>query len=170
LELLAPNPRTLAAEAAPSDWVYLGVIRQARPGEGHNLAAAYEWLFAAPGVRPADWSPDVAAHRLEAAITDDRSTVLVAEENETVVGFATVYLDIVSVRFGQRAWVEDLAVAPQRRSSGIGKALLDTAKAWARDHGASRLALESGAARLDAHRFYEREDPDGWSRSFRWTL
>jgi GNAT superfamily N-acetyltransferase len=147
-----------------------GVIRQARPGEGRTLTAAYEWLFAAPGIRPADWSPDVAAHRLEATIADDRSTVLVADDNETVVGFATVYLDIVSVRFGQRAWVEDLAVAPQRRSSGIGKALLDEAKTWARDHGAARLALESGAERLDAHRFYEREGPDGWSRSFRWIL
>ena len=91
-------------------------------------------------------------------------------ENQTVVGFATVYLDIVSVRFGQRAWVEDLAVAPQRRSSGIGKALLDATKTWARDHGAVWLGLESGAARVDAHRFYEREGPDGWSRSFRWTL
>ena len=146
------------------------MIRQAGPGEGRTLTAAYEWLFAAPGVRPADWSPDVAAHRLEAAIADDRSTVLVAEENETVTGFATVYLDIVSVRLGQRAWVEDLAVAPLRRSSGIGKALLDAAKTWARDHGAARFALESGAARLHAHRFYEREGPDGWSRSFTWTL
>ena len=146
------------------------MIRQARPGEGCNLTAAYEWLFAAPGIPPADWSPDVAAHRLEATIADHRSTVLVADDNEKVVGFATVYLDIVSVRFGQRAWVEDLAVAPERRSSGIGKALLDAAKTWARDHGAGWLGLESGAARVDAHRFYEREGPDSWSRSFKWTL
>jgi GNAT superfamily N-acetyltransferase len=146
------------------------VIRQARPGEGLNLTAAYEWLFSVPGVRPTDWSLDVAAQRLEETIADDRSVVLLAEDNGTVLGFATVYLDIVSVRFGQRAWVEDLAVAPQRRSSGIGKALLDAAKTWARDHGAARLELESGAARVDAHRFYEREGPDGWSRSFRWTL
>jgi len=146
------------------------MIRQARPGEEQKLTAAYEWLFAAPGARPADWSPDVAAERLEAAIADVRSTVLVAQDNETVVGFATVYLDIVSVRFGQRAWVEDLAVAPHRRSSGIGKALLDAARTWARDHGAVWLGLESGAARVDAHRFYEREGPASWSRSFRWNL
>ena len=126
--------------------------------------------LAAPGVRPADWSPAIAADRLKATVADDRSALLVADENQTIVGFATVYLDIVSVRFGQRAWVEDLAVAPQRRSSGIGKALLDATKAWARDHGAVWLGLESGAARLDAHRFYEREGPAGWSRSFRWTL
>ena len=146
------------------------MIRLARPGEGRALSAAYEWLFAAPGVRPADWLPAVATGRLEAAIADDRAAVLVADDNNTLVGFATVYLDFVSVRFGQRAWVEDLAVASHRRSAGIGKALLDAAKSWARDHGATRLELESSPARADAHRFYERERPDGWSRCFRWTL
>ena len=94
------------------------MIRLARPGEGRTLTAAYEWLFAAPGVRPADWSPAVATGRIEAAIADDRAAVLVADDNNTLVGFATVYLDFVSVRFGQRAWVEDLAVAPDRRSAG----------------------------------------------------
>jgi GNAT superfamily N-acetyltransferase len=58
-------------------------------------------------------------------MADDRAAILVADDDHTIIGFATVYLDIVSVRFGQRAWVEDLAVAPRRRSSGIGKALLD---------------------------------------------
>ena len=149
---------------------YRAMIRHASPADAPAIVAAYDWLLAPPGVRPPDWSPATAADRVEAAIADNRATVLVADDNETLVGFATVYLDIVSVRFGQRAWVEDLAVAPHRRSSGIGKALLDAAKTWARDHGAARLALESGAARVDAHRFYERERPEGWSRSFRWIL
>jgi GNAT superfamily N-acetyltransferase len=146
------------------------MIRHARTGEAPAVAAAYDWLFAPPGVRPADWSLALAIRRLEAAMVDDRAAVLVADDNVSLVGFATVYLDIVSVRFGQRAWVEDLAVAPHRRSAGIGSALLDTAKSWARANGAARLELESGAARLDAHRFYEREAPDGWSKCFRWTL
>jgi GNAT superfamily N-acetyltransferase len=146
------------------------MIRNARTSDAPAIAAAYDWLFAPAGIRPADWSLDTAIQRLEAAMVDDHSAVLVAVDNESLVGFATVYLDIVSVRFGQRAWVEDLAVAPDRRSAGIGKALLDAAKSWARDHGAARLELESGSARVDAHRFYEREGPDGWSRSFRWSL
>ena len=139
------------------------------PADLPALVAAYDWLLAPPGVRPPDWSPAVATGRLEATMADPRAAVLVADEN-TVVGFATVYLDIVSVRFGQRAWVEDLAVAPHRRSSGIGKALLDAGKVWARDHGAAWLELQSGSARLDAHRFYEREGPDGSARSFKWKL
>jgi GNAT superfamily N-acetyltransferase len=150
--------------------VHRGMIRDARPEETPAIVAAYDWLFAPPGIRPPDWSPITATDRLRAAMADDRAAILVADDDHTIIGFATVYLDIVSVRFGQRAWVEDLAVAPRRRSSGIGKALLDAGKAWARDHGAVWLGLESGAARLDAHRFYEREGPAGWSRSFRWTL
>jgi GNAT superfamily N-acetyltransferase len=149
---------------------YRAMIRHASPADAAAIVAAYDWLFAPPGVRPPDWSPAIAVDRVEATIADDRATVLVAEDNQILVGFATVYLDIVSVRFGQRAWVEDLAVAPHCRSGGIGKALLDAAKTWARDHGAAWLALESGPARVDAHRFYERERPEGWSRSFRWSL
>jgi GNAT superfamily N-acetyltransferase len=149
---------------------YRAMIRQASPADVPAIVAAYGWLFATPGVRPPDWSPAVAVDRLKATMAEDRAVILVADDNNTIIGFATVYLDIVSVRFGQRAWVEDLAVAPHRRSRGIGKALLDAAKTWARDHGAARLELASGSARVDAHRFYEREHPDGWARSFRWTL
>jgi GNAT superfamily N-acetyltransferase len=145
------------------------VIREALPADVPALVAAYDWLLAPPVVRPPASTPADAPGGREATRGNPPAAVLLSADNK-VVGFATVYLDIVSVRFGQRAWVEDLAVAPHRRSGGIGKALLDAAKLWARDHGAARLELESGSARLDAHRFYEREDPDGWARSFRWTL
>jgi GNAT superfamily N-acetyltransferase len=112
----------------------------------------------------------VATDRLEAAIGGGSSVVLVAEEDQRLIGFVTVYLDLVSVRFGQRAWIEDLAVAPDRRSQGVGHALLAHAKTWAQDRGAQRLGVESAAQRLDAHRFYEREQPTGHSRSFHWQL
>jgi hypothetical protein len=146
------------------------MIRHAHPADVPAIVAAYDWLFAPPGIRPSDWSPAIATDRLRAAIADDRAAILVADDNHAVVGFATIYLDIVSVRFGQRAWVEDLAVAPRPPLQRDRKGFARCGKAWARDHGAVWLGLESGSARLDAHRFYEREGPDGWSRSFRWTL
>jgi GNAT superfamily N-acetyltransferase len=74
------------------------------------------------------------------------------------------------VRFGRRGWVEDLAVHPRRRSSGIGRQLLVAAMEWARARGASHLELDSGFARVDAHRFYERERPSWKSMSFGWEL
>ncbi len=146
------------------------MIRSALIGESAALVATYDWLFAPPGSKPPSWDPEQAAARLTRASHADDAEVLVAVERGEVVGLCTVYLDIESVRFGQRAWVEDLAVDPAQRSRGHGKALLDAAKAWARDRGATHLELDSSEARADAHRFYERERPSWRSVSFGWEL
>jgi GNAT superfamily N-acetyltransferase len=146
------------------------VIRPARPGEAPALVDTYEWLFAPPGIRPPAWDPVRAVDRLSGLITAPDASVLIAEDGGEIAGICTVYLDIESVRFGQRAWVEDLAVHPDHRSAGHGKALLDAAKEWARSHGATHLELDSGEARADAHRFYEREQPSYRSICFGWEL
>jgi GNAT superfamily N-acetyltransferase len=144
------------------------VIRPGRAGDA--LVPAYEWLFAPPGARPPHWDPAVAAGRLDGAMDAHDAEVLVADEGGAVVGICTVYLDLESVRFGRRAWVEDLAVHPEHRSAGFGKALLDAAKDWARERGATHLELDSAEARADAHRFYERERPTWRSVCFGWEL
>jgi GNAT superfamily N-acetyltransferase len=136
------------------------------------LVDAYGWLFAAPAAGPpVSWDRTAAAERLRALIGgEERFTAFVADGPDALAGFVTVYLDILSVRYGPRAWVEDLAVDPAARSQGIGKALLDAAKDWARAHGAAHLELDSSFARADAHRFYEREQPSWDARSFGWVL
>ncbi|MEA2171444.1 MAG: hypothetical protein QOF76_4744 [Solirubrobacteraceae bacterium] len=144
------------------------MIRPATATDVPALVAAYDWLFAPPGGEPAGWDPDAAADRLRLAIAGERSTVLVA--GAPITGFCTVYLDIESVRFGQRAWVEDLAVDAAHRSAGTGKALLGAACDWARERGATHLELDSGDARVDAHRFYEREGPAWRSRAYGYVL
>ena len=116
------------------------------------------------------WDVVAAAERLAQAIDADASAVFVADVDGRVAGFVTAYDDMTSVRFGRRVWVEDLAVDPERRSQGLGKALLDAAKDWARDRGASHLELDSATTRADAHRFYEREQPTWTSVSFGWVL
>jgi GNAT superfamily N-acetyltransferase len=146
------------------------VIRPARDDEADALVAAYEWLFAPPGSRPPQWDEQRAAARLRRLIASADGEVLVAERDREIVGICTVALDIESVRFGQRAWVEDLAVHADHRSAGIGKRLLDAAKDWARERGASHLELDSGEARADAHRFYDRERPSWRSINFGWEL
>jgi len=146
------------------------VIRPARADEAAGLVSTYDWLFAPPGAQPPQWDPARAAARLGAAVASEDAEVLVADVDGAVVGICTVYLDIDSVRFGLRAWVEDLAVHPDHRSAGHGKALLDAAKAWGREHGAAHLELDSGESRADAHRFYEREQPSWRSISFGWEI
>jgi GNAT superfamily N-acetyltransferase len=131
----------------------------------------YEWLFEEPGYTPRWWDEERAGAALREAIAADRSAVLVAESGEgELVGIVSAYLDLNSVRFGLRCWVEDLAVHPGHRSSGIGKALMDTARAWAKEHGATHFELDTGLARTDAQRFYEREEPLAKGYSYTWAL
>ncbi len=133
----------------------------------------YDWLFAPPGSKPpewAHWDERRAAAALRGAIESHDSVVLVADEGGRLIAFLTGYQDLHSVRFGYRAWIEDFAVDPERRSQGVGKAMLDAAKAWAKERGASHLELDSGLERIDAHRFYEREGATGKSFSFGWPL
>ena len=146
------------------------MIREARPGEAAAVAAGYEWLFAPPGIRPDGWEAARASTRLDRLVDASDATMFVADRGGEVVGICSVYLDLESVRFGRRAWVEDLAVHPDHRSAGHGKGLLDAAKDWARDRGATHLELDSGEARADAHRFYEREGPAWTSRCFGYVL
>jgi GNAT superfamily N-acetyltransferase len=96
--------------------------------------------------------------------------ILVVEDRGVVIAFCTAYLELNSVRFGQRCWVEEFAVNPRWRSQGVGAALLNAAKEWARSVGATHLELDSGLARADAHRFYEREGGTRKSYTFGWEL
>jgi GNAT superfamily N-acetyltransferase len=145
-------------------------IREARPGEEEQVLTMYDWLFASPGSKPSQWNPDSARSRLREAISSPLSTILVAADGGLLIAFCTAYLELNSVRFGRRCWVEDFAVDPDRRSQGVGAALLNTAKEWARNAGATHLELDSGLARTDAHRFYEREGGTRQSYTFGWEL
>ena len=145
-------------------------IRPAREDEREEVLGMYVWLFDPPGARPQGWEPGHASRALADTLDSDRSTVLVAESGDGLIGFCTAYLSIDSVRFGQRCWVEELAVDPDRRSEGVGAALLAEARRWASAHGATHLKLDSSLARKDAHRFYEREEPSNRSISYVWQL
>jgi GNAT superfamily N-acetyltransferase len=145
-------------------------IREATQDEIERVLGMYEWLFEPPGYTPRWWDPDRAREALVEAIDSDRSTVLVADDDGELVGLCSAYLELNSVRFGQRCWVEDLAVHPERRSEGIGGALLDAAQDWARDHGATHFELDTGVAREDAQRFYERRGEFAKGFSYSWPL
>jgi GNAT superfamily N-acetyltransferase len=146
-------------------------VRAAREDETEVLVRMYEWLFAPPGYRPSSWDADRARKALAEAIAAENSTVLVAEAADgELVGLISAYLELNSVRYGLRCWVEDLAVDPTRRSTGVGKALLDGAKGWARECGATHLELDTGLARQEAQHFYDREGPTTKGYSYSWML
>jgi GNAT superfamily N-acetyltransferase len=146
------------------------MIRQISAADVPAVVDAFAWLFEPPGSKPALWNPDAAAERLQVLCESATATVFVAEWEHAVAGFCTVYLDLISVRMGQRSWLNDLAVDPDHRSHGVGSQLLAAAKDWAREHGATHLLLDSSVKRVDAHRFYVREEPDLQASCFGWLL
>lgn len=91
------------------------------------------------------WMPelhDVEADRAHVAMLLDRFEVTAARNWRGAQGFLA--------RGGH--WVHSLYLAPQARGQGVGRRLLDAAKARA-----GRLELWCFQANLDARRFYRRE-------------
>ena len=154
-------------------------IRPAREDELDGILAAYQWLFEPPGREPPGWNEMWARQALGDAIASDRSAVLLAEQlpdpasattRTELIGFCTGYLDLDSVRFGTRCWIEDLAVHPERRSQGVGQALLDAMRSWAAGRGATHLELDTAIGREDAQRFYDRQGGAHKGISYSWEL
>jgi ribosomal protein S18 acetylase RimI-like enzyme len=61
--------------------------------------------------------------------------VLLRREGEALAASVMVGCD------GHRGWVYYLAVAPERRREGLGRAMMAAAEAWLRDRGAPKLQL-----------------------------
>ena len=131
------RPATLADEAA-----FLDLLEQ---------------LFDAPGAPAPGYTRDRGSNGFRWAIESEQSDVLLALDGRSLVGLASVYRDIESIRYGRRTWLQDLVVDRAARGGGVSKALLAAAADWARERGCTHLALSSGWNRKDAHRFYERE-------------
>lgn len=70
----------------------------------------------------------------------------VAEDDERVVGYLLAHCHLTFLANGPVGWVEEVAVAEERRRSGTGRALMQFAEDWARERGAAYLALASRRA------------------------
>ncbi len=89
----------------------------------------------------------------------DEGIVAVADDG-TVIGMVELWRkrprDPDSARIPRIHVDLGLAVAPEWRGRGVGTALMGAAEAWAREHGAERMALDLDAANEGALRLYER--------------
>lgn len=142
-------------------------IRPATLADESAVLDLIEQLFEPPSARPPRYTRDLGAHGIRWAVQKPHTDLLLVFDGEQLVGLASVYADIESIRFGRRCWLQDLVTRSDRRSEGIGAALLAAAADWAREHDCTHLELSSGAGRKDAHRFYERE---GMGKSYTFTL
>lgn len=147
-------------------------IREATTVDLPPIIEAYQWLFGPPGGLPPNWDEARARDAIVEAIESEASTYFVAisSADASLAGICSAYLDLNSVRYGRRCWIEDLAVEPGTRSKGLGRALISEVKSWARERGATHLELDTGEARVDAQRFYEQLDPDQTTIGYGWYL
>jgi GNAT superfamily N-acetyltransferase len=93
-----------------------------------------------------------------------------------LVGAPSVALAVVTLRpnvwyDGAVALLDELYVVPDRRSQGIGTAVLDLLMATVRERGVDLVEINVDEGDVDAQRFYERHgfsgtDPDTGERAF----
>jgi GNAT superfamily N-acetyltransferase len=136
-------------------------IRPATLSDEEPFLDLLEQLFEPPGARAPGYTRERGSSGFRWAIAAEHSDVLLAFADGALVGLASVYQDIESIRYGRRCWLQDLVVDREARSGGVGKTLLAAAAQWARAKGCTHVELGSGMGRKDAHRFYEREGMTG---------
>lgn len=90
--------------------------------------------------------------------------------DDTIVSLAGIEVR-VNLYLEKHVFIYDLVTCANHRSNGYGVMLLHFVQEYARDLGAKYIALESGLARTEAHRFYtDKMDYAITSYSFRKQL
>jgi ribosomal protein S18 acetylase RimI-like enzyme len=98
-------------------------------------------------------------------IENNQSYIFVAEETGRLVGFIQMYPTFSSVSMKPDMIMNDLYVFPDKRSKGIGKELLETAKNFAINNGYKGLWIET-ANDNPARYLYEQL---GWEKDVSFT-
>jgi GNAT superfamily N-acetyltransferase len=114
---------------------------------------------------------DVLARRLTRSIGDQHFVVLGGDPS---IGLAVVSLRPNVWFDGPVALLDELYVAPSKRSQGLGAQLVEASRAEAARRGADIIEINVDEADVDAQRFYERAgftmiNSDTGERSFYWT-
>jgi GNAT superfamily N-acetyltransferase len=92
---------------------------------------------------------------------EDEGTILVADEDRALLGYATILTNVVEDGSGDEvaysyAYVGDLVVDESARGRGIGKLLLDECERYARVAGRDEMRISVLAKNGNAHRVYRR--------------
>ena len=132
-------------------------VRPATPADEEDALDLLEQLFEPPGNVPPDYTRGRASTAFRWAVERPDADVLLAFDGNKAIGLTSVYADIQSLGFGPKCWLQDMVVDKERRSEGIGGLLMSAAEDWARGQGLTHIELSSNSARVDAHRFYERQ-------------
>jgi GNAT superfamily N-acetyltransferase len=132
-------------------------VREARPGDVPALLEMFAELAEYENLtQELHATPD----GLSAALFGPRpaARALLAEQRSHAIGYALFFPTFSSFLASRGVWLEDLFVRPTHRRTGVGRALLATVAATARQHGAERLEWTALDWNDPALRFYRSLD------------
>ncbi len=98
--------------------------------------------------------PAPTAEHLAVLLADPASTLVIARDEEQIIGTAMVIVYPTTIRFESR--IEDVVVDQAARGRGVGEALVRACIEVARTRGAAIVELQSARWRDDANRLYAR--------------
>lgn len=140
-------------------------MRRATPSDADRIseiAASVQELHAAalPSVFQVEARASLPAALISALLTRADHYVSVAQMRDTPDGYLYAELQrrpATPVKCPvERLYVHQMGVLPTTRCRGVGSALLDAVREFARDAGVTQLALDVWAFNADARQFYER--------------
>ena len=134
-------------------------IRNAQPADLDALTTLLKELFSIE----ADFAVDEQRQRRGLSLMLDgclkHRCIKVAQLAGRVVAMVTAQMLVSTAEGGMVALIEDMVVDKRLRGCGIGRRLMKSAEAWARERGASRLQLLADRTNFPALDFY---DKIGW--------
>ena len=135
-----------------------------RPGRREDAAeAASLWMQSAREHTSHDrvYTTTAGAERMMRRFLADlagssHAFLFIAEHEGRVVGFVSGELRESSPTFRSKMWasVDDVFVEPDYRNLGVGRALVEGVKSWARERDADGISLQVAAANERARKFY----------------
>ena len=125
---------------APALTITLADYRDAR--DAADLAALLDAYACDPMGGGAPLADDVKARLADDLAANDQAFSLIARMDERAVGLANCFMGYSTFAAAPLANIHDLAVLPETRGRGVGKALLAAIEAEALKRGACKITLE----------------------------
>jgi ribosomal protein S18 acetylase RimI-like enzyme len=125
-------------------------LMQVRPLSPSDVEMATELL----GQLGYQMSPNEAATRIARVLSDKEHFAAVADDDGKVLGLIHAF-ERPALEKPCEAVVQSLAVDSRARKTGVGRALMAAAQAWAQERGLEHVVLHTRIDRDDARAFYE---------------
>lgn len=129
------------------------LIRLAKPQDKEQILKLLDEFSAL--LKSEDVPSVIGGEMFDKMMDNDKIKIFVAEDNNKVIGTATLHL-LPSIRHNYYAGqLEDFFVTQEMRRKGVGTALFEEIKNFCKKNNIKTLKLASGNELVDAHTFYE---------------